>query len=395
MFQLLLLIIYLSFISLGLPDALLGAAWPSMYRELHVSISYAGAISMIIAFGTIISSLQSDRLTRKLGTGKVTAISVAMTAVALFGFSTSHSFVALCLWAIPYGLGAGSVDASLNNYVALHYESKHMSWLHCMWGIGAAAGPYIMGYVLTNGRSWNSGYRVISVLQIVLTMILIFSLPLWKNRPEIIDDNGQEVSAKALSLREVIRIPGAKEIMVCFFCYCALEQTAGLWASSYLSLYKGVSAETAATFASMFYIGITVGRALSGFVTMKLNDVQMIRLGQVLIAVGILIMFLPFGQTLSLVGLIVIGLGCAPIYPCIIHSTPTHFGADKSQAIIGIQMASAYVGTLLMPPVFGLIANHITVALLPVYLFIILILMFVMHEALTKKTIGIQRKSRF
>lgn len=386
MFQLLLLIIYLSFISLGLPDALLGAAWPSMYRKLHVSISYAGAISMIIAFGTIISSLQSDRLTRKLGTGKVTAISVAMTAVALFGFSTSHSFVALCLWAIPYGLGAGSVDASLNNYVALHYESKHMSWLHCMWGIGAAAGPYIMGYVLTNGRSWNSGYRVISVLQIILTMILIFSLPLWKNRPEIIDDNGQEVSAKALSLREVIRIPGAKEIMVCFFCYCALEQTAGLWASSYLSLYKGVSAETAATFASMFYIGITVGRALSGFVTMKLNDVQMIRLGQVLIAVGILIMFLPFGQTLSLVGLIVIGLGCAPIYPCIIHSTPTHFGADKSQAIIGIQMASAYVGTLLMPPVFGLIANHITVALLPVYLFIILILMFVMHEALTKKT---------
>lgn len=386
MFQLLLLIIYLSFISLGLPDALLGAAWPSMYRELHVSISYAGAISMIIAFGTIISSLQSDRLTRKLGTGKVTAISVAMTAVALFGFSTSHSFVALCLWAIPYGLGAGSVDASLNNYVALHYESKHMSWLHCMWGIGAAAGPYIMGYVLTNGRSWNSGYRVISVLQIILTMILIFSLPLWKNRPEIIDDNGQEVSAKALSLREVIRIPGAKEIMVCFFCYCALEQTAGLWASSYLSLHKGVSAETAATFASMFYIGITVGRALSGFVTMKLNDVQMIRLGQVLIAVGILIMFLPFGQTLSLVGLIVIGLGCAPIYPCIIHSTPTHFGADKSQAIIGIQMASAYVGTLLMPPVFGLIANHITVALLPVYLFIILILMFVMHEALTKKT---------
>ena len=386
MFQLLLLIIYLSFISLGLPDALLGAAWPSMYRELHVSISYAGAISMIIAFGTIISSLQSDRLTRKLGTGKVTAISVAMTAVALFGFSTSHSFVALCLWAIPYGLGAGSVDASLNNYVALHYESKHMSWLHCMWGIGAAAGPYIMGYVLTNGRSWNSGYRVISVLQIILTMILFFSLPLWKNRPEIIDDNGQEVSAKALSLREVIRIPGAKEIMVCFFCYCALEQTAGLWASSYLSLYKGVSAETAATFASMFYIGITIGRALSGFVTMKLNDVQMIRLGQVLIAVGILIMFLPFGQTLSLVGLIVIGLGCAPIYPCIIHSTPTHFGADKSQAIIGIQMASAYVGTLLMPPVFGLIANHITVALLPVYLFIILILMFVMHEALTKKT---------
>lgn len=386
MFQLLLIIIYLSFISLGLPDALLGAAWPSMYQELHVSISYAGVISMIIAFGTIISSLQSDRLTRKLGTGKVTAISVAMTAGALFGFSISHSFIALCLWAIPYGLGAGSVDASLNNYVALHYESRHMSWLHCMWGIGAAAGPYIMGYVLTNGRSWNSGYRVISVLQVVLTLILIFSLPLWKNRPQVTDGNGQEVTAKALSLREVVRIPGAKEIMVCFFCYCAVEQTAGLWASSYLTLYKGVSAEIAATFASMFYIGITIGRALSGFITMKLNDVQMIRLGQGLIAVGILIMFLPFGQSLSLIGLIVIGLGCAPIYPCIIHSTPAHFGADKSQAIIGIQMASAYVGTLLMPPVFGLIANHITVALLPVYLLIILVVMVVMHEALTKKT---------
>ena len=386
MFQLLLIIIYLSFISLGLPDALLGAAWPSMYQELHVSISYAGAISMIIAFGTIISSLQSDRLTRKLGTGKVTGISVAMTAVALFGFSISHSFIALCLWAIPYGLGAGSVDASLNNYVALHYESRHMSWLHCMWGIGAAAGPYIMGYVLTNGRSWNSGYRVISVLQVVLTLILIFSLPLWKNRPQVTDRNGQEVTAQALSLKEVIRIPGAKEIMVCFFCYCAVEQTAGLWASSYLTLYKGVSPETAATFASMFYIGITIGRALSGFITMKLNDVQMIRLGQGLIAVGILIMFLPFGQSLSLAGLIVIGLGCAPIYPCIIHSTPAHFGADKSQAIIGIQMASAYVGTLLMPPVFGLIANHITVALLPVYLLIILVVMVVMHEALTKKT---------
>ena len=386
MFQLLLIIIYLSFISLGLPDALLGAAWPSMYQELHVSISYAGVISMIIAFGTIISSLQSDRLTRKLGTGKVTAISVAMTAGALFGFSISHSFIALCLWAIPYGLGAGSVDASLNNYVALHYESRHMSWLHCMWGIGAAAGPYIMGYVLTNGRSWNSGYRVISVLQVVLTLILIFSLPLWKNRPQVTDGNGQEVTAKALSLREVVRIPGAKEIMVCFFCYCAVEQTAGLWASSYLTLYKGVSAEIAATFASMFYIGITIGRALSGFITMKLNDVQMIRLGQGLIAVGILIMFLPFGQSLSLIGLIVIGLGCAPIYPCVIHSTPAHFGADKSQAIIGIQMASAYVGTLLMPPVFGLIANHITVALLPVYLLIILVVMVVMHEALTKKT---------
>ena len=386
MVHLLLIIIYLSFISLGLPDALLGAAWPSMYPQFDVPVSYAGIISMIIALGTVISSLQSDRLTRKLGTGKVTAISVGITALALFGFSISHSFWMLCLWAIPYGLGAGSVDASLNNYVALHYESRHMSWLHCMWGVGASAGPYIMGYVLTAGREWNSGYRVIAVLQIVLTAILVCSLPLWKKRPAEIVLDGKIQTAKALTIREVLQLAGAKEILICFFCYCALEQTTGLWASSYLTLHKGVSADTAAAFASLFFIGITVGRALSGFLTMKFNDVQMIRLGEAVIGAGVLVMLLPFGQNLSLAGLILIGLGCAPVYPCVIHSTPAHFGADKSQAIIGIQMACAYVGTCLMPPVFGLIANHITVALLPVYLLIILVLMVIMHELLCKKT---------
>lgn len=386
MVHLLLAIIYLAFISLGLPDALLGAAWPSMYPQFDVPVSYAGIISMIIALGTVVSSLQSDRLTKKLGTGKVTALSVLMTAMALFGFATSHSFGMLCLWAIPYGLGAGSVDASLNNYIALHYESRHMSWLHCMWGIGASAGPYIMGYALTAGWGWNSGYHIIAVLQIVLTAILLCSLPLWKQRPAEVLQDGKVQNVKALSIREVLQLAGAREILVCFFCYCALEQTTGLWASSYLTLHKGVSADTAASFASMFYLGITVGRALSGFLTMKLNDVQMIRLGEVIIGIGVLVMLLPFGQSLSLTGLILIGLGCAPVYPCVIHSTPAHFGADKSQAIIGIQMACAYVGTCLMPPVFGLIANHITVALLPVYLLIILVLMVIMHELLCKKT---------
>ena len=386
MVHLLLAIIYLAFISLGLPDALLGAAWPSMYPQFDVPVSYAGIISMIIALGTVVSSLQSDRLTKKLGTGKVTALSVLMTAMALFGFATSHSFGMLCLWAIPYGLGAGSVDASLNNYVALHYESRHMSWLHCMWGIGASAGPYIMGYALTAGWGWNSGYHIIAVLQIVLTAILLCSLPLWKQRPAEVLQDGKVQNVKALSIREVLQLAGAREILVCFFCYCALEQTTGLWASSYLTLHKGVSADTAASFASMFYLGITVGRALSGFLTMKLNDVQMIRLGEVIIGIGVLVMLLPFGQSLSLTGLILIGLGCAPVYPCVIHSTPAHFGADKSQAIIGIQMACAYVGTCLMPPVFGLIANHITVALLPVYLLFILVLMVIMHELLCKKT---------
>ena len=385
MFQLLLGIIYLAFISLGLPDALLGAAWPSIYLEFDVPLSYAGIISAIIAAGTVVSSLQSDRLTLKLGTGRVTAISVAMTAIALFGFSISHSFIMLCLWAIPYGLGAGSVDASINNYVALHYESRHMSWLHCMWGIGAATGPYVMGYALTNNLGWNSGYRIISIFQLILTVILFLSLPLWKSRKnEFEKESGQP--RKPMALIDVLKIRGAKEVLICFFCYCAIEQTAGLWASSYLNLYKGISADTAASFASMFYIGITVGRAISGFLTIKLSDIKMIRLGQILILLGIIILLLPANAYISLAGLIIIGLGCAPIYPCIIHSTPAHFGEDKSQAVIGVQMAFAYIGTLGMPPLFGIIANAISVAILPVYLFIILALMVVMHEALNKVT---------
>lgn len=384
MFHLLLAIIYLSFISLGLPDALLGSAWPVMYGELAVPVSYAGMISMIIAAGTIISSLLSDWLTYKLGTGKVTAISVAMTAAALFGFSTCNAFWMLCLWAIPYGLGAGSVDASLNNYVALHYASRHMSWLHCMWGVGASVGPYIMGFVLSGGGHWTGGYRCIGILQIILTAILFLSLPLWKSRKDAAGED-EKAEAKPLTPGQILQIPGAKEIMVTFFCYCAVEQTAGLWASSYLALYKGVPGETAASFASMFFIGITVGRALNGFLTMKLSDTQLIRIGQGIILLGIVAMLLPLGEAVSLAGLILIGLGCAPIYPCIIHSTPAHFGADKSQALIGVQMASAYIGTCLMPPLFGLIAGHVSIVLLPVYLLAILILMAVMHERMLKR----------
>ncbi len=386
MFHLLLGIIYLAFISLGLPDSLLGSAWPSMYQEFSVPVSYAGGISMIIAVGTIISSLQSDRLTKRFGTGKVTAVSVLMTAAALFGFSISHSYIALCLWAVPYGLGAGSVDASLNNYVALHYASRHMSWLHCMWGVGASVGPYIMGYALTGGQTWNMGYRYIAFLQIFLTAILLFSLPLWKqNGKGEQEPQESEKSRKPLTLAEIVRIPGAREVMTAFFCYCALEQTTALWASSYLVLRHEMSADAAAGYASMFFTGITVGRALSGFLTVKLNDTWMIRLGQMVALVGIAAMFLPFGKESSLVGLVLIGLGCAPIYPSIIHSTPEHFGADRSQAMIGVQMASAYVGTCLMPPVFGLIANHISASLLPVYLLAILALMVVMHERMLPK----------
>lgn len=384
MIQILLAVIYLAFISLGLPDSLLGSAWPSMYPEFGVPVSWAGVVSMIIAAGTIVSSLQSDRLTRRLGAGKVTAFSVAVTAVALFGFSFSKSFWMLCLWAVPYGLGAGSVDAALNNYVALHYKSRHMSWLHCMWGVGATLGPYIMGYALSGGQGWDAGYRYVGIIQITLTAILFFSLPLWRKNGGT-GEKERISEERPLTLKQIVRIPGAKEVMLCFFCYCAIEQTTILWASSYLRLYKGVPAGTAAGFAGVFFIGITAGRALSGFITMKLSDTQMIRLGMVLIAAGVAVLFLPGAWPLSLAGFCLVGLGCAPVYPCIIHSTPGHFGAESSQAVIGVQMASAYVGTCLMPPLFGIIANHITVALFPAYLLALLILMAVMHELLTKK----------
>lgn len=385
MTHILLAIIYAAFISLGLPDALLGAAWPSMYREIAVPVSSSGFIFMIIAGGTIVSSLQSDRLTKTFGAGKVTAFSVLLTAVALFGFSISRSYTALCLWAIPYGLGAGSVDASLNNYVALHYASRHMSWLHCMWGIGASAGPYVMGAALTGGYGWNTGYRSIAVLQFGLSAVLLVSLPLWRKRQDGQDDPKSH-KAQPLSLRQVAAIPGATEIMLTFFCYCAVEQTANLWASSYLVLYHGLSAEAAAGLASLFFTGITAGRFLSGFLTLKLSDIQMIRLGQGGIAAGIFMLVLPFGKTSALLGLGLIGLGCAPVYPSIIHATPAHFGQDKSQAMIGVQMAAAYAGTCLMPPLFGLVANHITVALMPLYLAALLLVMIVMHEKMPAKT---------
>ena len=380
MIQLLLVIIYLSFISLGLPDSLLGSAWPTMNTEFNVPMSYAGIISTIIAVGTIISSLQSNRLTRKLGTGKITVISVGMTALALLGFSTSHSFWLLCFWAIPFGLGAGSVDAALNSYVALNYKSRHMSWLHCMWGVGASLGPYIMGYALLGGQSWNMGYFYISVLQIVLTFILLVSLPLWNRNTTTVEGTNTSVSEKSLSLNQVINLPGAKEIMLAFFCYCAIEQTAGLWGSSYLVLQFGVTTENAARLAGLFFLGITLGRAVSGFLTVVINNVNMVRLGQLFILAGLSTFIHPFANELYKVGLVLIGLGCAPIYPSIIHSTPERFGSKNSHAVIGVQMASAYIGTCLMPPIFGVIAERIGISAFPIYLFLIIIIMIIMHE---------------
>ena len=379
MTSLLLPLIYLSFISLGLPDALLGSAWPSMYTELNVPLSSAGLISMIIAAGTVVSSLMSERMTRRFGPGKVTAFSVGLTAVSLGGFALSGSYWQLCLLAVPYGLGAGSVDACLNNFVALHYASRHMSWLHCMWGIGASVGPHIMGRAITAGQSWHAGYGYIAVLQIVLTFVLLMSLPKWKQPT---DSGAQSRPMEPVTLRQALFIRGVREVLTCFFCYCALEQTAGLWASSYLVLKNGLPAEKAASLAALYYMGLTVGRALGGFLTFRLNDRAMIRTGFVLILLGLVC--IPLGGSATLAGLVIAGLGSAPIYPCLIHSTPGFFGAGNSQAIIGMQMASAYVGTCLMPPLFGLIAQSVSVALYPLFLFVFLALMFISFEKLLK-----------
>ena len=395
MTSLLLAVIYLAFISLGLPDALLGSAWPMMTQEFAVPISWQGGVSMIISAGTIISALLSDRMTLRFGAGRVTAVSVAMTAFALLGFSMAPNYWVLLGFAIPYGLGAGGVDAALNNYVAIHYESRHMSWLHCMWGLGASIGPYIMGYALAGGQGWSGGYRCIAILQAVLTVILIISLPLWKSRKRTAAENAKasvngsqaDVEAvKPLGIRGVIAIAGAKEILVMFFCYCAIESTAGLWASSYMALHSGVDKATAASWGSLFFVGITVGRALSGFMTMRFDDPTMIRIGQGVLLIGLLTMFLPLPNHLGVVaGLVIVGFGCAPIYPCVIHATPDYFGEDKSQAIVGVQMACAYAGSLLMPPMFGLIAQYVSISLYPFYMLAILVIMVLMHERLRRK----------
>ncbi|WP_416200615.1 MAG: MFS domain-containing protein [Thermocaproicibacter melissae] len=384
MYSLLLALIYLSFISLGLPDALLGSAWPSMYPMMDVPVSYAGVVSMIITGGTIVSSLNANRLVNRFGTGLVTTVSVFLTSVALFGFSFSNAFWMLCLWAIPYGFGAGAVDAGLNNFVALHYKSRHMSWLHCFWGVGAAIGPYIMGYSLKVKNSWQNGYWTVGIFQIILTAILFISLPVWRKQSQI-HSEGETVAHKHVTVVEALRIKGVKQVLLAFFAYCGVETTTGLWASSYLVLHRGFDVEVAARWASLFYLGITFGRFLNGFVTDKLGNRNMIRIGLGIIAIGLLAVFLPINiGLLPLIGLVLIGLGCAPIYLCIIHETPRNFGAENSQAIIGIQMASAYAGSTLAPPIFGFLANTLSIALYPFYLSLFVVLMLVMTERLNR-----------
>ena len=425
MFSILLLMIYLAFVSLGLPDALLGSAWPIMYQEFAVPVSYSGTVFMIICGGTILSSLNSEKLNRRFGTGKITAISVLLTAIALFGFSISHSFLMLCLFAIPYGLGAGSVDAALNHYVALHYSSRHMSWLHCMWGLGASVGPYIMGFVLQRGEPWNRGYLIVSIIQFTLAIILFCSLSLWKKNQEELTENAastakqedsqqnnslQEATSeespkqeslsseapkqRALSLKEVFAIPGAKESLASFYGYCALEQTVGLWAGSFMVLALGMEEKLAASYVALFYFGITFGRFLSGFFTMKWKDEQMVLGGSAIVFFGIFLLFTPWSKALVLPALILIGLGCAPVYPSVIHSTPYNFGVEHSSALIGAQMASAYVGTLIMPPLFGVLGRSFSMKLFPYYSMFLLLFMVFTYRRMLQVTKKARREKR-
>lgn len=385
MVSLLLAIIYIAFISLGLPDSLLGSAWPIMQGQLGVPLSYAGIITMIIAGGTIVSSLCADRVIRRLGTGLVTAISVALTAAGLMGFSFSTEFWMLCVLAIPYGLGAGAIDAALNNYVALHYSSRHMSWLHAFWGVGVTISPYIMSFCLTRDLGWEMGYRSVSFIQIALTAVLFATLPLWK-RAATGSKQEEEVTPTVLSVPQALKLKGAPNVLLAFFCYCSLESTAGLWASSYLVGFRGIDPETAASFAALYYLGITAGRVLNGFIADRFGDRTMIRTGILVLATGVVLVALPLPTTLPcLIGLVIIGLGCAPIYPCVIHSTPVNFGKENSQSLVGIQMASAYTGSTLMPPLFGLIAQYVSIGLYPLYLGIFTLVMLVMTESLNRK----------
>lgn len=379
MFSLLLALIYVSFISLGLPDSLLGSAWPQMQESLGVSLSLGGVISFLITASTILSSLMSHQVIQRFGTGAVTMCSVAMTALALFGFSLSDSFFALCLWAIPYGLGAGSVDAALNNFVALHCKAKHMSWLHCFWGIGATGGPYIMGLCLSRGMGWQAGYRTISFLQMALTLILLLSLPLWKKQ-ELPLSGGETVRPQTPQWGKLLKRPGVKAALTAFFFYSALELTTGLWGSSYMVAVRGISPETAAKWISLFYLGITAGRFFSGFLTLRFSDDAMVRLGEGTAIVGIILMLLPLHNLFLCVGLILTGLGCAPIYPSLLHATPQRFGKSLSQSLMGTQMAISYLGSTTMPPVSGFLSEKISMGLYPVLLLVFALMLTILTE---------------
>lgn len=381
MITILLIIIYIAFISLGLPDSMLGAAWPTIRVDLSLPVAGAGLVSFIVAGGTIISSLMSGRLIKRLGTGKLTLFSVFLTAMALLGYSFSSNYLFLCLLAVPLGLGAGAVDAALNNYVALHFSARHMSWLHCFWGVGATAGPVIMSAAIARSGRWQNGYLVVSFIQISLVMILLVALPIWKRfeggNTKASDEQEVDIQEKG---GQLLRLPGIIPAMIGFFCYCALELTTGLWGASYLVQSKGITPAAAAGWVSMYYLGITIGRFINGLFTMKFSNPILIRAGQIIIGLGVLILFAFTNPFTNLIGLVLIGLGCAPIYPSMLHETPVRFGKINSGTLMGYQMAFAYVGSTVVPPVIGLIMGKVGMQIYPIAILILLLIMMIGSE---------------
>ena len=371
----LLVIIYLSFISLGLPDSLLGSAWPTMVEDLSAPLWGAGPISMTVSLCTIISSVNCARLIRRFGTGRLTALSGLLTAAALLGMSFVPHYAFLLVLAVPLGLGAGAVDAAINNYVALHCSATHMNWLHCFWGVGTVISPYVMSAALNHGMKWTAGYRGVSMMQFALGIVLLMTLHLWGGEKA----KEEERSAKVLSVRQVLALPSAKQGLFGFTCYCSVEATFMLWSATYLVMARGLDAATAASMGGLFFVGMTIGRGVSGFIAMKLSPKQMVRMGQGMMVLGSLLLFVP-GQRVAIFGLLFMGLGCAPVYPNIVQDTPRNYGAENSQAVIGVQMAFAYVGSLCMPTVFGWIAEWLGYGVLPVYSLIITAAMILLYN---------------
>ncbi len=375
-------IIYVTFISLGLPDSLLGVGWPEMYGELGVPQSYAGFLSMTISLGTIVASFFSGKWIRYAGTGKVTAFSVLGTAVALFGFYLAPSFLWLIVAALPLGLGAGAVDVGLNDYVARHYRAHHMNWLHSFWGIGALASPLIMGQILANQQSWRIGYRLVSVIQFVVFLLLVVTLPMWRRRETRQAMTQIPVEIKETKFINMICLKKVRYALYAFFFYIGVEATMGLWASSYLIQAKGINPVKAAMAVAGFFGFITLGRFLSGFMSMLLTNRQLIVLGQGLIMVGSVLLWQGTRYPLLVAGVCFIGFGCAPIYPAMLHETPTRFGQMLAQQIMGIQMAIAYTGAIALPPLFGFLVPQVGIAVLPLFLMSYTVIMIVASEGL-------------
>lgn len=388
-------IIYLAFIGLGLPDSVLGASWPTLHGSLSVPVSYAGILSVMTTAGTILSSFMSGKVTKRFGTGKVTLISVSMTALALLGFALAPSFWVLLLLTLPLGLGAGSVDAALNGYVALHYEAKHMSWLHSFWGVGATLGPMILSLFLLQQEGWRKGYLAISSILSFIVLMLLVTLPLWQKYNQQ-PPKKQEASGKVQpTSRGLHKLPGVKEALLSFFTYCAVEMTTGLWGASYLVAQHGFSADVAARYVSLYFGGITLGRIFTGFLTLKFSFKTIIRGGLLSIFFGIIMIFTGL-QVLLPPSFLLIGLGCAPVFPGMIHETPHRFGKEHTQSIIGMQMAFAYMGSTFIPGIFGLLAGGGLLRIFPLYLLMFLLMLFFFSERigiLVKRNQEITRKT--